>query len=316
MMLAGYAAKEAPVNRPLRFYVLVLPSLPWPQLVERFRRVEALGFDLASFADHFVDWSNPRNHWYELWTWLAGIAEATSRIRLITTVAQIPLRDPATLANQALTVDHISGGRLEIGLGIGIKGLDPSYRMMGLPDWSNRERVERLGEYLEVVDLLLRQDESSYQGRYYQLDGAVMSPRPLQTPRPPIMVAAMGPMMLGLAAKHADIWNSMSFAEDFETQLEETRGRVARIDQLCAEHDRDPASLARSYHMYDPDSRKSGGAITYYNSESAFRDMVSRVIELGMTDIGLYYPELAEQEATFERIASETIPALKREFGG
>ena len=303
------------MKRPLRFYVLVLPNLPWPELVERFKRVESLGFDLAGFADHFVDWSNPQNHWYELSTWLAGIAQATSRIRLLTTVAQIPLRDPATFASQARTIDHISNGRLEIGLGIGVKGLDPSYKMMGLPDWSNKERVERLAEYLEVIDLLLSQEVSSYKGEYYQLDGAVVSPRPLQRPRPPIMVAAMGPVMLRHTVKYADIWNSMSFAGDFETQLEETRGRVAQIDNLCAEFGRDPESLTRSYHMYDPSSRSSGGAISYYESETAFQDMVSRVIEMGMTDIGLYYPLLPEQASTFERIATDTIPALKAEFG-
>ena len=299
----------------LRFYVLVLPNIAWPELVERFKRVESLGFDLAGFADHFVDWSNPQNHWYELSTWLAGVAQATSRIRLITTVAQIPLRDPATFANQACTVDHISNGRLEIGLGIGVKGLDPSYKMMGLPDWSNKERVERLAEYLEVVDLLLSQEVSNYQGKYYQLNDAVMSPRPLQKPRPPIMVAAMGPVMLRHAVKYADIWNSMSFADNFETQLEETRGRVARIDQLCAEFGRDPESLTRSYHMFDPTSRSSGGGIAYYDSEEAFQDMVSRVIEMGITDIGLYYPILSKQEAVFERIAADTIPALKAQFG-
>ena len=299
----------------LRFYVLVLPNIAWPELVERFKRVESLGFDLAGFADHFVDWSNPQNHWYELSTWLAGVAQATSRIRLLTTVAQIPLRDPATFANQACTVDHISNGRLEIGLGIGVKGLDPSYKMMGLPDWSNKERVERLAEYLEVVDLLLSQEVSNYQGKYYQLNDAVMSPRPLQKPRPPIMVAAMGPVMLRHAVKYADIWNSMSFADNFETQLEETRGRVARIDQLCAEFGRDPESLTRSYHMFDPTSRSSGGGIAYYDSEEAFQDMVSRVIEMGITDIGLYYPILSKQEAVFERIAADTIPALKAQFG-
>ena len=234
---------------------------------------------------------------------------------MITTVAQIPLRDPATFANQACTVDHISNGRLEIGLGIGVKGLDPSYKMMGLPDWSNKERVERLAEYLEVVDLLLSQEVSNYQGKYYQLNDAVMSPRPLQKPRPPIMVAAMGPVMLRHAVKYADIWNSMSFADNFETQLEETRGRVARIDQLCAEFGRDPESLTRSYHMFDPTSRSSGGGIAYYDSEEAFQDMVSRVIEMGITDIGLYYPILSKQEAVFERIAADTIPALKAQFG-
>ncbi len=121
--------------------------------------------------------------------------------------------------------------------------------------------------------------------------------------------------MLRHAAKYADIWKSMSFAENFETQLEETRGRVARIDQLCAEFGRDPDSLTHSYHMFDPTSRSSGGAIAYYDSEAAFQDMVGRVIEMGMTDVGLYYPMLPEQVATFERIAADTIPALKTQFG-
>ena len=107
----------------------------------------------------------------------------------------------------------------------------------------------------------------------------------------------------------------MSFADNFDAQLEETRGRVARIDQLCAELDRDPGSLTRSYHMYDPTSRRSGGGLAYYESEAAFQEMVGRVIDMGMTDIGLYYPSLPEQEAVFERIATDTIPALKAELG-
>ncbi|MCH9675952.1 MAG: LLM class flavin-dependent oxidoreductase [Gammaproteobacteria bacterium] len=299
------------MQHPLRFYVLVLPTLSWPQLVERFQYIEALGFDLAGLADHFVDWGNPPGHWYELTTWLAGVAQATSRIRLLTSVAQIPLRDPATFANQALTVDHISNGRLEVGLGIGVRGLDPSYRMMGLADWTNRERVERFGEYVEVLDLLLRQDISDYRGKYYQLDGAVMSPRPIQRPRPPIMVAAMGPKMLAHAARRADIWNSMSFAADVGTQLQQTRERAVRIDDLCAGMGRDPATLIRSYHMFDPSSRSSGGAISYYASVEAFEQLVGQVLELGITDIGLYYPSLAEQVSTFERIATDVIPAMK-----
>ena len=295
---------------PLRFYVLVLPNLPWPALVERFQRVEALGFDIAGMADHFVDWSNPPRPWYELWTHVAAIAQATTRIRLCTCVAQIPLRDPATMANQALTVDHISSGRLDLGLGIGLR-IDPSYEMMGLPNWSNKERVARFGEYLEVVDRLLTQDVSSYHGNYYSLNDAVMSPRPVQQPRPPILVAAMGPKMLGHAARHADIWNSMSFSEDFDTQLNETRERSARIDDLCADLGRNPSSLRRSYHMFDARSRDSGGRIAYYESQELFAEMVQRITSLGITDIGLYYPMQLEQEPMFERIASETIPALK-----
>ncbi|MFT5449600.1 MAG: alkanesulfonate monooxygenase SsuD [Gammaproteobacteria bacterium] len=303
------------MKHPLRFYVAVLPNLPWPELLARYQQVESLGFDMVSFADHFIDWSNPPSPWFELWTQVAAVAQATSRIRLLTGVAQIPLRDPATLANHALTVDHISGGRLELGLGIGLT-IDPSYEMMGLENWSNKERVARVREYLEVVDLLLSQQVSSYEGHYYQLHDAVMSPSPVQRPRPPITLAAMGPKMLKHAARYADVWNSMSFADNFETQLAQTRERISKIDGHCEAFDRDPASLIRSYHMFDPSSRAGGGAIIYYQSTAAFADMVSRVTALGISDIGLYYPMQAAQLEVFERIASEVIPALKAEHTG
>ena len=124
----------------------------------------------------------------------------------------------------------------------------------------------------------------------------------------------MGPVMLKRTARYADIWNSMSFAEDFEAQLAETRDRCEQIDRCCDAIGRDPATLVRSYHMFDPGSRASGGAIDYYASGDAFAERVRRVVELGISDIGLYYPMLPGQHAAFERIAAETIPALRGEF--
>ncbi|TWT10921.1 LLM class flavin-dependent oxidoreductase [Reyranella sp. CPCC 100927] len=119
----------------LRFSVLVLPNVSWPELLRRCRHVEALGFDSVGLADHLVDWAGGKGPWFELWTQLAAIAQATTRIRLATLVAQIPLRNPALLASQALTADHVSGGRLDVGLGIGLE-IDPSYRMMGIENWN------------------------------------------------------------------------------------------------------------------------------------------------------------------------------------
>jgi alkanesulfonate monooxygenase SsuD/methylene tetrahydromethanopterin reductase-like flavin-dependent oxidoreductase (luciferase family) len=296
----------------LRFQVLVLPKVPWPEYLDRFTRLEDLGFDVAAAPDHFCDWGNPSGPWLEAWTCLAAIAARTSTIRLTTCVTQIPLRNPAVLAHQAVTVDQISGGRLEIGLGTGLT-IDPSYDMIGVPNWTNRERAERFGEYVELLDQLLAEGVTTYKGTFYEANGAVMNPGSVQQPRLPIMVAALGPQMMRYAVQHADIWNSLSFAADFTEQLAELVDRCMTIDELCAELGRDPASLRRSYTMFDPNARASGGAINYYESEDAFVDMVRQVIDLGITEISLYYPAVESQMPVFERIAHDVLPVLRRD---
>ena len=182
---------------------------------------------------------------------------------------------------------------------------------MGIDNWPAQERVARFGEYVEVVDRLLSQEDVSHQGRYYQTEGATLRPRPVQSPRPPILIAAMGRIMLGHAARHADIWNSLSFAKTFEAQLEETRRRIAAIDAHCAAIGRDPATLRRSYLMFDPSARASGGMITYYESEETFQRMAQQIIALGISDVGLYYPMVEQQVPMFERIARNVLPVLK-----
>ena len=298
------------MSHALRFQVLILPNAPWAEVMSRFRHVEDLGFDLATTADHFVDWNNPAVPWLEAWTVLAAAARETTRIRLATYVSQIPLRHPAMLARQALTVDHISGGRLEVGLGTGLS-IDPAYDMIGIPNWEPKERVARFAEYVEIVDRLLSNEKSSFEGRYYRVKDAAMNPRPVQRPRPPIVIAALGPVMLRLAARHADNWNTLSFAPSFDRQLAETSERIGRIDDACAAIGRDPASLRRSYLMFDPASRATGGRIAYYESEDLFVDMVGRIRELGVSELGLYFPILPAQRPAFEKIARDVIPKMK-----
>lgn len=290
--------------------MLVPPNVPWNEFLRRCREVEELGFDVIGVADHLVDWTGRKGPWFELWAVISAIAMATTRVRLATLVAQIPLRNPALFALQALTADHISSGRLEVGLGIGLE-IDPSYRMMGIENWTAKDRVARFPEYVEIVERLLSQPETTYNGHYYKVNAAELSPRPIQSPRPPIMIGAMGSLMLRHAAKYADIWNSLSFAKTFEAQMEETRQRVAVIDRHCAAIGRDPASLRRSYLMFDPIARSSGGVIKYYESEEIFSRMTQPVIDLGMSDIALYYPSVEQQKPMFERIARNVLPALK-----
>jgi hypothetical protein len=128
------------------------------------------------------------------------------------------------------------------------------------------------------------------------------------------MVAALGPKMMRHTVCHADIWNSLSFQPSFADQLAETRERIATLDRLCAELGREPATLQRSYTMFDPTARHNGGALSYYQSSAAFLAQVEPLLALGITDFGLYYPFLPEQVATFTEIATEILPKLRNYF--
>src|SRR5215207_736008 len=110
---------------PLRIHVLLLPNVGWAELKARVLRLEELGLEVAAFADHVFDWTNPTAPWFEAWTALPALAEATRTIRLSTVVTQIPLRNPAMLARQVSTLDHISNGRIELGLSTGLT-IDPA----------------------------------------------------------------------------------------------------------------------------------------------------------------------------------------------
>ncbi|MGD0027668.1 MAG: LLM class flavin-dependent oxidoreductase [Candidatus Bathyarchaeia archaeon] len=301
------------LNHKLRFGIGLLPNASWKEIVKRFRYFEELGFDIAGTGDHFVDAARPNDPWFELWTLLAAISMETTRIRVGSYVTQIPFRNPALLARQALTVDHISNGRLELGLGTGVL-IDPACEIMGLPNWSKEERVARFKEYVEIVDQLLSNEVTTYEGRYYEIKKAVMNPRPIQKPRPPITIAALGSIMLKYAARYADTWNSFSMGNTFEEQLEETRKRVHLVDKYCSNIGRAPSSLRRSYLMMDWGARTRGGLISYYESEKVFVDMVQRLVDVGITEFLLYYPFREEQQPVFEKIAREVIPELKERY--
>lgn len=299
----------------LRFQVLTLPGRSWAEYREQVLEVEELGFDVVAVPDHFCDWANPPAHWLECWSLMAALAVETSTIRLATNVAQIPLRHPGVLAHQAVTVDQISGGRLELGLGTGLT-IDPGTEMIGLPNWSNAERVARFGEYLELVGLLLSQDVTSYHGEYYSAVDAVMNPSSQQRPRVPLVAAALGPRMLRHTARLADGWNTMSFSPDFDVQLEELTERSRRMDDLCTEVGREPGTLRRGVNLFDARARAAGGLIRYYDDEDLFSRLVTGCRAAGYTDLGLYYPADPSQREAFARLARDVVPALRNATAG
>ena len=296
-------------NQSLRFGAVILQDFPYQELVKLWQNFESLDFDSTWIADHFVNYAHPDGPWLDGWSTLAGLAACTSRIRIGTLVTSIPFRHPAVLARQAMTVDHISNGRLEIGIGAGAPGkIDPSYTMTGIDDWPFKERTERLKEQVEIVDTLLSNIKSSYEGKYYQLKDAIMAPGPVQKPRPPLVVAAHVKASLRIAAEYADTW--VSFGADFgaphELVVENTQKRISYLDKYCEKIGRDPGSLRRSLLVFGAEAN------TAFASEDQFIEIVERYTALGINEFVFFYPFFApDQIPMFEKIAKETIPMLR-----
>jgi len=292
----------------IRFGVLTVQNLPWEKEVERWKLIESLGFDSVWLADHFTDPVNHTGHWFESWTLLASLAVVTEKIRIGTLVSSMPLRRPAVLARQILTIDHISNGRLEIGLGTGASR-DPVHKMLGIEDWVGSERVERFKDQIEVIDRLLRHAVSSYNGKFYKLNETTMNPETIQKPRPPLVIAAMGKSMLKLAAKYADTWNSFG-SEDWRTPaekiLENTRMRVELMEKYCDEIGRNPETLRRSLLFYSRHGK------TILDSEENFRNVINQYKEIGINEFILYFPFFdSKQIENIKLIANDVIPDLR-----
>jgi alkanesulfonate monooxygenase SsuD/methylene tetrahydromethanopterin reductase-like flavin-dependent oxidoreductase (luciferase family) len=292
------------VTRPLRLGFLTLQNVPWATLVERWRLAEALGFDSVWVADHFVSPFRPTDDWLEGWTLLAALARETRRIRIGTLVSSLTLRQPALLARQAITVDHLSGGRLELGIGAG--GVPLDHTMTGVEMWTPAERTARFREAVSLLDQLLRARTVSFTGRYYQAREALMHPGPLQHPRPPLIVGALGPAMMRIAARYADRWNTFGGRHVSATAaFEATRERVARFASYCREAGRDPDTVVRSFLVFPEYVPEDCWA-----SDGAFVDFVGRYAALGIGEFIFDWPP-ADRLPLVERVAGTVLPALR-----
>jgi alkanesulfonate monooxygenase SsuD/methylene tetrahydromethanopterin reductase-like flavin-dependent oxidoreductase (luciferase family) len=195
---------------------------------------EAAGLDSVWVFDHLLFRSGGETSGiHECWTILAAVAEATRRVDLGTLVMCTGFRNAALLAKMAATLDHISAGRLILGLGAGWH--DPEYEAFGFP---TDHKVSRFGESLAVITSLIRTGRADLAGRYVQARNAVLLPP--ARPDLPILVAAKGPRMLELTARHADAWNLAWFGGPDE-RLARVRGELL---DACRRVGRDPARLA------------------------------------------------------------------------
>lgn len=294
----------------LRFCAYQYQHLPLDSLRQRWLEAEQHGFDVVWNCDTVVEPDRPRHVMFDGPTTLTMMAAETSRIRVGTLVSSLYFRQPVSVAKAAMTLDHLTDGRVEIGLGVG----DPSAGAAAAGvTWSPAEQVARFAEFVELLDLLLRQEVTTYAGAYYRCDAAETIPLPVQRPRPPITVAAHGPKMLRIAARYADGWSSwggygVETEQDFYAV---TAQRAERFDDLATDFGREAGSIRHSVVCFPP--------LTPWESTEYFTDMVGRFSGVGIDEFVLYWPGTWRDEprgkAVLREVTTRVIPQLRKAAG-
>jgi F420-dependent oxidoreductase-like protein len=208
-----------------------------------WRVADEAGFDSLWNMDHIATiGGDPTGDIFEAWTLLAGMAEATSRVRIGCMVTGNTYRHPGVLAKMAVTVDHLSGGRLEFGLGAA--WAENEHTMFDLQFGTAGERLDRLEEACRVIRSLWTEPRTTFEGRHYRVTDAIAEPKPVQQPYPPIWIGGSGRRRtLQITAEHADVWNSAGDGPEDFADL----SRV--LDEHCAAVGRDPAEIRRTVQV-------------------------------------------------------------------
>ncbi len=209
-----------------------------------WRLADDAGFDHLWIFDHFnpIGGAPLDGVIWEGWTLLAAMAEATSRVRIGNMVTGNTYRHPGVLAKIATTVDHLSAGRLEFGIGAGWAEVE--HTMLGLDFPGVGERLRRLDEACTVIKKLWTEERADFDGRYYHLTSALANPKPVQRPYPPIWIGGGGEQRtLRIVATHADVWN---FAGG---PVETAIHKVEVLERHCADVGRDPAEIRLSVQL-------------------------------------------------------------------
>ena len=258
--------------RPLAFGVLTFQALTYAELLNDALFVERIGLDTIWLADQAVP---ERLSILEAWTALAALAANTRRVRIGTLITNVAIRNAMLLARQALTVDQVSEGRLDVGIGAGY--YEDDHRWLGIDYLDGAGRVQRLTEVAEVLDRALRGERVTYEGTHVRLNDAP-SLLPAQLPRPPIWIAVHGAKSLSLAARLAE---GAAAVGDEGLGLDETvprfRERMDRLDDICLKRGRDPRSVRRCYLAGFADE-------PVFSSSDSAADFIGNFVEAGATD--------------------------------
>ncbi len=302
---------------------IVLPQMDatWEAARAAAQDAERLGFDSVWLIDHLLGLPAPQTPILEAWTLLSALAAATQRIRLGVHVLCNSFRNPALLAKMAATLDHISNGRLDFGIGAGWHpGEHAAY---GYEFGTPAERLRRLGEALGLVRRLWTEERVTHEGEFYRVRDSWCRPAPVQKPHPPILVGAGGEKLaLRVVAEHAQTWNVMA---PHAGQIERKREALARH---CAAVGRDPGEIRISLQTAaivcegeaeaERRRQEAGGAFALFGDLRANAlfgtpeqvcDRVRRYQRLGVSHFIVWIPERFRAE-TVATLANEVMPAF------
>ncbi|MEM9564908.1 MAG: LLM class flavin-dependent oxidoreductase [Actinomycetota bacterium] len=267
----------------MRVGVVLMPVDPWPATAERARELETLGFDHLWVYDH-LSWKHYRDRaWHATFPWLTGLAAVTSRIDIGTMVASPTLRHPLMLAKEAMSIDHVSQGRFILGLGAGGAGFDAT--AYGDRPLSPAERADRLEEYANLVDGLLRGAVTDHVGRWYHVEGGRVLPGSVRRPRLPLALAAGGRRTIALTGALADRWITLGDptrpAEGIDDFVDVARRQSALLDRACEASGRQPTEVGRTAFLplvfTDP-----------MRSLDAFTDLAAALGDIGFDTIVIH----------------------------
>jgi F420-dependent oxidoreductase-like protein len=217
-------------------------GVTWDRWLTLARACERLGFEGLFRSDHYLSFSHPAERGaLDAWATISALAAVTDRIRLGTMVSPVTFRHPAELAKSVVTADHVSGGRVELGMGAG--WFEREHAAFGFAFPPVGERIEMLAEQVEIVHRLWGGDgdEVTFEGRHYRLDACPALPRPAQRPHPPLIIGGgAGPRSASIAARWADEYDVVY------VDPAGAKDRIARVSAACEAIGRDPASVRRS----------------------------------------------------------------------
>jgi len=291
----------------VKLSVVVLPSERWSENRSKWIHAEQLGFYAAYTYDH-LSWRSFRERtWMSMVPLLAAVSQVTSSISLGPLVTSPNFRHPLLLAKDLITLDDLSAGRLLIGVGAGGRGFDAE--VFANEPWSVAERHERFKEFTSTLDQLLREPSSTIEGTYYPIVESRQIPGPLQQPRPPLLVSALGAKGITFAAQIGDGWISVGGLPSWTgTTQGAVREQSARLDDALAANGRS-ANFARLFL----DGQNDESPLTSFER---FIDWAERYRALGFSELVIHYPVVDSvfdyDLRLFERIATEGRESLER----
>jgi F420-dependent oxidoreductase-like protein len=311
-------------THPVRFGIQTgQQGLEWGQMLDLWQKADAWGYDSLWNFDHFYPiFVDPEGPCFESWTTLAALAQATKRARIGTLVCGNTYRHPCVTAKMTATLDHVSGGRLNLGIGGGWFELE--HRTFGIDFKTVRGRLEALEEACRIILGMLTEPRTTLHGKHYTVTDALGAPKPVQQPHPPIMIGGVGKrVLLRIVSQYADMWNASAPAEEMqalirviEAHAEKARRDAARIEKtvllpLCyrAAPEREQFMCRLVANMRQTTPEKARAQIMIGGKQECL-DTVGRYVRAGVTHFIFmtFVPFFLDEIQAF---AEEVAPAAR-----